>query len=39
MESDAVVEKIEAKPGNVLEIKRKSKVAGECVYYRIVEKG
>ena len=33
---DPVVQKIGAKPGNMLEIKRTSEVAGESVYYRIV---
>ncbi len=36
LDFDPVVEKIGAKPGNVLEIKRTSEVAGESVYYRIV---
>ena len=38
-ESDVVVKRLEAKPGDVLEIKRKSSVSGESVYYRIVKKG
>lgn len=36
LESDPVVKRIDAKPGNVLEIVRKSEVAGESTYYRLV---
>ncbi len=36
LDSDPAVKKIGAKVGNLLEIKRTSKVAGESVYYRIV---
>lgn len=36
LDSDPVVKKIEAKAGDVLEIKRTSEVAGESVYYRVV---
>ena len=36
LDSDPVVKKIGAKPGNMLEIKRASEVALESVYYRIV---
>ncbi|UCC92149.1 MAG: DNA-directed RNA polymerase subunit H [Candidatus Aenigmatarchaeota archaeon] len=36
LDSDPVVKKIGAKPGNMLEIKRTSEVARESVYYRIV---
>lgn len=36
LSSDPVVKKIEAKVGDVLEINRKSEVAGESVYYRFV---
>ncbi len=33
---DPIIEKIGAKKGDLLEIKRMSEVAGEYVYYRIV---
>jgi DNA-directed RNA polymerase subunit H len=36
LDSDPVVKKIEAKLGDMLEIKRHSEVAGESVYYRFV---
>ena len=36
MQSDPVVKKLDAKKGDLLEIRRKSEVAGEYVYYRIV---
>jgi len=36
LSSDPVVVKIEAKLGNLLEIKRSSDVAGESLYYRLV---
>jgi DNA-directed RNA polymerase subunit H len=36
LSSDVVVKRINAKVGDVLEIKRKSQVAGESIYYRIV---
>lgn len=34
--SDPVVKKIGAKAGELLEIKRKSEVAGQSIYYRLV---
>lgn len=36
LQADPIVKALEAKKGDVLEIKRKSEVAGEYVYYRIV---
>lgn len=36
LDSDPVVKKIGAKPGNLLEITRTSEVAGESLYYRLV---
>lgn len=37
LKSDPVVNKFNAKTGDVLEIVRSSEVSGESVYYRIVE--
>jgi DNA-directed RNA polymerase subunit H (RpoH/RPB5) len=34
--ADPIVAKLEAKKGDLLEIKRKSEVAGEYIYYRTV---
>jgi DNA-directed RNA polymerase subunit H (RpoH/RPB5) len=39
LKSDPVVNKLNAKAGDVLEIVRLSEVSGESVYYRIVEHG
>jgi DNA-directed RNA polymerase subunit H len=36
LQADPIVSNLEAKKGDLLEIKRKSEVAGEYVYYRIV---
>jgi DNA-directed RNA polymerase subunit H len=36
LESDPMVKKIKAKPGDVIKITRKSKTAGESIYYRVV---
>lgn len=37
--SDKVVKTIGAKIGDVIKIKRKSRVAGESIYYRLVVEG
>lgn len=39
LESDPVVKRLNAKRGDVLEIKRASEVSGHSVYYRIVVEG
>jgi DNA-directed RNA polymerase subunit H len=36
LDTDSVIKKIEAKPGDVIRITRKSATAGESIYYRIV---
>jgi DNA-directed RNA polymerase subunit H len=36
LQIDPIVKNLEAKKGDILEIKRKSDVAGEYVYYRLV---
>ena len=36
LSDDPAVEVLKAKPGNLLEITRSSKIAGESLYYRIV---
>jgi DNA-directed RNA polymerase subunit H len=36
LDSDPVIKKIEAKPGDMIRITRKSQTAGESIYYRIV---
>ena len=36
LQLDPIVTKLDAKKGDLLEIKRKSEVAGEYIYYRIV---
>lgn len=36
LDSDPVVKKLCAQPGDVLKITRKSQTAGESIYYRIV---
>ena len=37
--SDPAIEKLDAKPGDIIRITRKSPTAGESVYYRTVIKG
>ena len=37
--SDPAINKLDAKPGDIIRITRKSPTAGESVYYRVVIKG
>ena len=39
LDTDPMSKVLEAKPGDVLKITRKSQTAGESVYYRVVIKG
>jgi len=36
LKSDPMVQKIKAKVGDIIKITRKSKTAGESIYYRVV---
>jgi len=36
LKSDPIVQMMEAKPGDLIKIIRKSNTAKECVYYRVV---
>ena len=39
LDSDAIIKKINAKTGDIIKITRKSPIAGESIYYRLVIKG
>ncbi len=39
LSSDPAISHLNCKPGDVIKIKRKSEVAGETIYYRVVIKG
>lgn len=39
LSSDPVVKSLNAKPGDIIRIRRKSLTAGESIYYRVVVRG
>ncbi len=38
LDSDTIIKKIDGKPGDIVKITRKSPIAGETMYYRVIVK-